>query len=273
MTEPAVVAAPTEAPTTEAAPVNLRQDAANIPSLDFKVPDTFSDRKWASNIKSQEDLFNQFDNLQSMVGKKSIPTSDATPEQLDEFYTQLRPETHEAYELTLPEGVEAEINADDQLAAKEFFHKNGFTQKQAQALFEFDLQRKVASMPNEAALDAQFDELMKSSFGDKANDALKIAHTHLATESKEVKEAFSKAPPELMAAVVGILNNNHNKFAGEDVSPETGATGAGETAQDKLEALTKLRLDAKKMTPGRERDEAQAKINKLEKEFASLNRG
>ena len=265
-TAPAVEAAPAEPPVSSEAPQtneggSFRQDASNVPDSGFQVPDAFADRKWAGNLKSEEDLYNQFDNLQSMVGKKSVPAGDATDEQWEEFYSQLRPESHEAYELVLPDGIEADINQEEQAAAREFFHKNGFTQKQAQALFEFDIQRRLASVPDEGALDAQFDELMSARFGDGANDAIKVAHTHLSTQSQEVKDAFSQAPPELMAAVIDIINSNHNMYAREDISPETGATSGGsQTTKEALDELTRQRIEAKNMMPGSDRDEALEKI-------------
>ena len=90
---------------------------------------------------------------------------------------------------------------------------------------------------------------MTGKFGDKANDAVKIAHQYLAARGQDVKDAFAGAPPKLMVAVVDILNNNHNQFSKEDISPETGSTSVQQTSDDKLKEITNLRLSAEAKDP------------------------
>ena len=41
-------------------------------SAEFTIPETYKDKSWTKNIKSQEDLFKSYDNAQSLIGKKTI---------------------------------------------------------------------------------------------------------------------------------------------------------------------------------------------------------
>ncbi len=242
-TTEAPAGSPVESPAaTEPAQQSLRDEASNIQApTEFKVPDSFADRKWAANIKSEEDLYNQFDNLQGMIGKKSIPAADAPPEQLEEFYAQLRPETPEAYELKLPEGLEASIDDGVALEYKEFFYENGFTQAQAQALHDFHLSKEMARMPDPAVVDAEFDKTMEFKYGAGAKDAIKIAHKYLATASEETQAAFRNLPNDQLIAVIDVLNDNHKKFTREDTAPVPGGEVQTTSLEDKVREANVLR--------------------------------
>ncbi len=218
---------------------------------DFVVPEAFTDKPWAQNIKSNDDMFSQMDNLQGLIGKKSIPGSDATDEQLQEFYAQLTPES---YELTLPEGVKAEINQEDQDAYKEFFKANGMSQKQAQALFEFHLGKEMGKVPTEEQLaeqekvkDVEFDKALDDKYGskEKGDEAVKITLQYALEHSPETKAALANLPNEQLLAIVDIVNSMHGKIPGgtEDVSPAGRETGSGsKTIDQKVKEANELRM-------------------------------
>jgi hypothetical protein len=79
-------------PETTSTPEIAPQEQA---SNDFSIPESYQDRGWAKDIKSQEDLWKLTDNAQSLIGKRpaGIPTADAPQEEWDKFYQALgRPE-------------------------------------------------------------------------------------------------------------------------------------------------------------------------------------
>lgn len=243
--EAPAVETPVEAPAAEPS----GREAAGVIPDSFNVPEAFADKPWASNIKSQDDLYNQFDNLQGMIGKKSVPAADATDEQLDEFYTQIRPESFDKYELSLPEGIETNINDEVQGSYKAFFHKNGFSQKQAQALYEFHIQQELAGKPSQDALDAEFDSIMKDRYGDKANNAIKTAHKYLSDSDQATKDAFKDLPNNQMIAVIDVLNKNDARFSTEDGSPEGGEQTESTSIEGKVSEATKLRMSPEAKDP------------------------
>lgn len=272
--------APTaEAPTsvTPDAPASTAETPTQEPSLreqvsapagqpQFNVPDEYKDRSWASKVKSEEDLYKQIDNLTSLVGKKDVPSADATDEQLEEFYSKLRPETADAYDIKLPENVDPEsINQEEMNAYKDVFHKNGLTEKQANDLYNAYYKIEAGKT---AQYDAQFDEIIKGQYGDKANDAVKTALKYVGAFDPEAKAQFSQAQPELMAAVVKMMNDHHSQYGDEDTIPsETGGNPA-QTKEDVLKELTQTRISAKN-TVGDERAKSMQRIEELQKRLNS----
>ena len=86
--------------------------------------------------KEPSDLLMSYRNLEKFAGGAKnlleLPPEDASPEQLEAFYTRLgRPADPEEYGLRPPEGADPELTN----WFKGTAHKHGLTAKQAQALF------------------------------------------------------------------------------------------------------------------------------------------
>jgi len=225
----------------------------------FAIPEQYADRAWAGNVKSLDDLYSQHDNVQTMIGKKSVPGADATDEQLQEYYGQLRPETFEGYDLQLPEGVEAEINTDDQNKYKEFFHSIGLTPRQANDLFQFHVGQEgekaagqqTAKFENEDAFNAELDKAYGSR--EEGDAAIKIMLEHAILQSPETKQLIADLPNDQLLAVLALTNSMHKKIPSkaEEGAPGTGE-GAGKTVasmDQKVAAANKLRMDPKIKDP------------------------
>src|SRR5688572_22407573 len=96
---PAPAADHNPAPAPNPAPVPDPTPAPVAPA-EYKIPDAYKDKPWASKIKTEEDVWKQLDNTQELVGKKHAhPAKDAPPEEWDKYFAGLRPETAEAYEF------------------------------------------------------------------------------------------------------------------------------------------------------------------------------
>ena len=122
MTEPAPA---NPAPTGgDPAPANPTPAPSGEPPA-FAVPERYAETKWANNLKSNDDLWDQFAGAQSMIGKKVIPASDAPDEEWKDYFDNIRPENADAYELQGREGVEL----DDSFEAdvRQIFHEEGLT--------------------------------------------------------------------------------------------------------------------------------------------------
>lgn len=269
-----------EIPASSTATIPAIPDAGGA-SEAFSVPEQYAEKSWAANVKSLDDVYSQFDGMQGLIGKKSIPGPDATDEETQEFYNQLRPETADKYELMLPEGVEAEINQDEQNLYKQLFHNLGLTPKQANALFqghvklEMEKAGKLAEgQPTEAeaeaAKDAEFDKLVTEKLGDKADDAIKITMAHALEHSAETKKSISDLPPEQMAAIVDLISALDSKIPKdkEDGMPGSGDPSASQTIDQKVEEANKIRMSPEVKDPFHpENASKRAKLKELDSEI------
>lgn len=221
----------------------------------FSVPEQYAEKPWAANVRSLDDMYSQFDNMQGLVGKKNIPGANATDEETQAFYNQLRPETADKYELTLPDGVKAEINQDEQNLYKQMFHDLGLTPKQANALFqghvklEMEKAGKLAEgQPTpeeaEAAKDVEFGKLVTEKLGDKADEAIKITMAHALQHSQETMDGIKELPPEQMAAIVDLISSLDSKIPKniEDGMPGSGDAAASQSIDQKVIEANKIRM-------------------------------
>jgi len=157
---PAAQPAASPAPSQAVAEPNT-QPAASAPASSepkpFSVPDAYKDRGWASKIKTEDDVYKQIDNLQSLVGRKAIAPdlSKATPEEKEEHYATLRPTDKAAYKFD--EGTPDYY--------RDAFYKVGLTAEQANELIQ-DVKGKQEAEFATMKDPAKFDESLKTAFGD-----------------------------------------------------------------------------------------------------------
>jgi hypothetical protein len=216
------------------------------PSSDFAIPEAYAGKGWANNIKSTDDLWREVDTLQPLIGKKSIPNSESSEEEWENFYSQLRPESTDGYDIKFPEGAdETQVNQEELSQYKDLFHKAGLTPQQAQLLFDGDLAIRNSSMQQSVEQqDAEFKEMTQGVFGDKVNEAIKVSNTLLQTLPSDQAAAIQQLPNDQLVSVMTLLNNVHNKYSSEDVpmgGDQAPAKSPEEISKALLEAKTKLR--------------------------------
>ena len=176
--EPIVPAEPVE-PVEPVIPVEPQPEPEPEPTPpsdnDFSLPDDQKEKPWADKIKSQDDLYKQLDNLNGLVGRKTLPPIDyeiASPEEIEAHHKELAPADAQDYnfgEDADPELVEA---------FSPVFQKLGFTAYQVE---------QFAPMVNEIAEnmveakeelkrdDGEYFKMLEASFGsDHANIAQTI---------------------------------------------------------------------------------------------------
>lgn len=233
------------------------------PSNDFSIPEEFAEKGWASKIKSQDDLFKAHDSLSSMLNERKLPTQDSTPEEWEEFHNKMRPETASAYELTLPEGVEAEIDGELQAKYKEGFHKLGLTPQQAQGLFELDTQLKIEGLeadkdnqPTSEEIDAEFDKMAAKRFLGKEADAIKAANAAFTKMGSDFQDTLRKvhageevSSNEVLIAMMEQANYYQTKFGKEDGVPKEGDPAPAQTLDEKVRRSNELRRSAEIKDP------------------------
>ena len=81
--------------------VEVEPKTERVKTTDFKVPDEYKERGWASKVKSQEDLYKQIDTLDTLKGKKNVAFDfeNATPEEINEHYSVNIPKEYKDYKI------------------------------------------------------------------------------------------------------------------------------------------------------------------------------
>lgn len=124
------------------------------------LPEDIRGEKVFDRVKNFEGVMKSLASAERLVGrgKVVVPNEASSDVEWDAFYAAGgRPETAADYDLKRPEDFPEEYyNEDLAKSAQELFHKIGLSQKQAQALFEFNNNNALA------ALQAQ-DEALKLS--------------------------------------------------------------------------------------------------------------
>lgn len=270
------------------APAGLEGQSEGGAASDFSVPEEYSDRGWASKIKSQDDLYKQIDNLDSMVGKRQTPGDDASDEEWDQFFGKIgKPESPDKYTLSDPELPEGFNVPDDfKTKAQQIMHDAGLTQKQADKLYQRFLEEEVstANQNKEAfeqkrvELDKQFDEVTSELFGDKFEEvsvkSQNIIKDALPESLLPAISELSETSPRALAAVIALtdkmssqISEVKQKYGAED-NLGTGSQAQASAKDEVLKKLTEAKSKAKNADPfSPDRKQAQNEIEELRKQL------
>lgn len=187
-------------------------DDADVDSDDgVDIPESYKDKPWVSKIKSQEDLWKQIDNLQNMVGRKNVAPDfeKATPQEIENYLAQTRPESPDAYvfdasEGYVPSGLEPKF--------AEAFHKHGLHPHIGNALIK-DLQSVFAGEAQASFSKDSFLDSMEESFGRgyevKVNQTRQVLESNL---SKTDREALQYVPNEQLSIMYRLAANLQDAY-------------------------------------------------------------
>ena len=266
----------------------------------FSVPETYKDAGWAQNIKSPDDLWNQFANAQTLIGKRpaGIPLPDAPETEWEKFHNLMRPESPDKYSLSEIEGIPEGLDLSPyKQAALKMFHDAGLNPKQADKLWkayvgseiETSKSAKAKGEESKAALDKEFDDLTAKFWGDKYKDveakSLETLSTAIPDELKDAIPYIAENPKALAATIklVEYAENQSNQLRAElaDVKKKYGVedklnsglqTGSA-SKDDVVSKLTALNMKVRGLDPfSPERKQAMSEIEELRGQLARLTR-
>jgi hypothetical protein len=257
----------------------------------FSVPETYKDAGWAQNIKSHDDLWGQFANAQTLIGKRpaGIPAADAPDAEWDKFYNVMRPESPDKYSLPEIEGIPEGLDIGSyKTQAMNLFHEAGLNQKQAEKLWksyigselESSKGQKEQSQQKQAELDKEFDALAGKLWGDKYKDveakSLETLKTALPDDLKDAIPYIAENPKALAATMKLVehseaqanqlraeLADVKKKYGVED-KLNSGQQSSGVSKDDVVNKLTELNMKVRGMDPfSIERKTALTQIEEL----------
>lgn len=238
----------------------------NTPSFQDMIPEAYKGKEYLQNVTSFDSLLDQYENAQKLIGKKSIPTTESSDEEWNEFYNKLRPETADKYEFTLQDGQEE--NKEFTSKIKEIFHEAGLSSKQAKLIQEkYDGLLKEMG-PNQEELDKEFDDLSKKVFGTRQDEAIKVSKGLLDKYApEEMKPFISELGNKELVILSSVLDKISSKFISEDKIPGQGGNDTNTTtARERAREL--MRSDAYKDVFHPEHNSVREKIKNL---YKSMN--
>ena len=176
------------------------------PVNEFTIPDDYKDAGWASNIHSIDDLWSQHANAQKLIGKKTIgiPTEDSSEEEISEFYSKVRPEAEDKYDIDL---------GDDTEMFKKIFYENGISARQAKSITEA-YKESVRKVSDGLFSEEGFKEVMKDTLGDEYKTKIEKVNGFLKQYGKKSALAqLDQLPNETLGLIYGLIDLTMDKYA------------------------------------------------------------
>lgn len=269
------------APDVQAQPAPVAQSVEQQApqATDFALPDAYKDKSWAAKVKSQDDVYKLVDNLNGLVGKKSVPFDydSADEEAIKAHHASLAPKDLSAYGFASSDDPVSKLIA-------ESFASNGITGHQGKAIVSSlapMLQEMETKRSAELYDGEKYAAMSKAAFGDSYEESIKAVNKALVDNvPKEVGMIIDEMPNEqrhaVDVAVSKIAASYEAKLA--DMAKKYGITesgaqaggGQGSAAVDKATAQKELRSQIKALD-GRPHSaqERQALIERLAETYKS----
>lgn len=235
-------------PAESVAPVVDPAKPTDPTAPEFKLPDEYKDKPWASKIKTQDDLYKQIDTLTGLVGKKAVVPNlkDATPEEREAFYSQLRGK--DAAEYPMPTNTTVPIPDDTQPAVAKMFMDNGISPVQAEGFLKEYMglrEKQIAQFYDPEGFKAS----MQTAFGaDWEKTTGQVRNTIKGMMSPEDAKALDGIPNNMLGVVYrtlgnvvkayGIKETDSAHFASTGKAAPTDVNSMRQGLRDQLTALT-----------------------------------
>lgn len=283
---------PIQQPTAEPNASEPTQESAPQENS-LSIPDAYQEKDWAKNIKSSDDLWEQFAGLQSKLGQRpaGVPAADAPQEEWDKFYSAAgRPESADKYEFSDIDGVPEDFDVDNfKTQAAEMMYEVGLSQQQADKLWNTFMQKemevlgqnKEALEVREKELDAEFDKVTNELFGDKFEEVSAKAQSTiqeaLPDSLREVVSKLGDTDPKALASFIALDNHYRNQISdlrkqyGSEDNLNSGDQPGGEDRNSILQQLTLAKKELASTDPFN-KSELAANKNKVEELRARLQK-
>lgn len=261
---------------------NKSQEPQQPSTPEFHISEEFADREWAKNIKSQQDLEQQFDNNQKLIGRKGIiiPGEEASEQEWAEYHRSLGvPDSVDDYELPQIEALKDVEPSEEALAEdkafKELFKKHNVPKDMAAALYQ-DYKQQLYDQ--EVGANQEFNQFLDQLYGadPKVKSEKLTAFTERLQEALDPKylpviDRMDNASKLVLAGAVEMMHKRYGR-EGTFITPKTSDnSGTGRTQQaiqDDLIALHSKYNNVRAFSP--EYTEYQKQENALKTELEKV---
>ena len=247
------------------------------------IPEEIREEKDFDKYKTLPDVFRSLHSQGKMIGKRGVipPHQDSSPEELKHWYETIgRPETPEGYEIKAP--VEPEKQAIlsmlgiDAGEAATYFHEQGFSKKQADAVWVLaegicvHLDEHMSESAERDCTDAE--TTLKAQWGTAYEARLHLANRMITENTAEgeqreaIKDIIGNNPH-----VADMLANVAHKFMEHGViqGDIAGSSSAGDIQQQIEKEMSTDAYSGKNCTPKQHKD-AVARVNQLFEQKSEL---
>lgn len=213
------------------------------PLLKTIIPAEMHERGWAKDWlekpftpETSVELFKKLDGAETLIGRKiGIPDDKAKPEEVDKFYSALRPAKAEDYEIKLGEKPDEDFAK----ALREASHHAGMSKaqvaRQLEKLVPVIAAKQKAAAAAQAKFEQDFDGLVAQAFA-KEGEAPKVLARVGGALKEFTPEAYKPFVEGLdnkaMAVLTGVINAIMLKYVPED-QLNNPPPGGGNTGNDK----------------------------------------
>lgn len=215
----------------ETQPVENNQETVT----EFSIPDDYKDAGWASNIHSIDDLWTQHANAQKLIGKKTIgiPSDDSSEQEIIDFYSKVRPESEDKYDIDL---------GDDTELFKKVFYENGISARQAKSITDA-YKESVRKVSEGLFSEDNFKSVMQETLGDDYKAKIEKVNGFLKQYGKKSALAeIDQLPNQTLGLLYGLIDLTMDKYAVKElgsVSQKSAITSEKDMAEymQKMQAL------------------------------------
>lgn len=268
--------APPADPARAGYPAHVPPAGAPPAAVEFEkiIPEAYKDKPWVKETKDVETLFKRVDDLTSELGKRpsAIPQENAKPEEWQKFNKAFGvPEKPEGYEFSAPpEGLKAD--PDFQKSIQGILHEAGVSSRQFKkiepAWNALMLQMAKNTGAAAQALDADFDKLAGSTFGDRKDRALQTSKAMIDKFTPDaLKPHLANLGNKELVILAGVLDGIITKYVNEDELPPPGGGGGGPVGSEarRAEALKLMQSEEYRNAFHPKHKEVVAKVEELYK--------
>ena len=257
------------------------------------VPPEYRDKPYVVGLldkppaEAQLELFKKLEGQESLIGKKTIASfpdiETATPEEMLEFHTKVRPAEAAGYNVDigvkLEEGAElTEAQTAYKTGVQDMFFEAGISPWQAEKLTA-GFNALTATLPaqgdKEGFSDEEFNTMADTAFGNEKALAMKRSK---ALVDKYATPEFNKfmlenADDKSVIALATILNGVHKDYIVEDDLSDHGGSGASGANEKQLrEEMTRLQgNEAYNNSMHPEYASVRKKVTDISQRLAKLN--
>lgn len=206
------------------------------PPLRDLVPQEFHDKGYLKDLLDKPQgpdtmaaVFKKLDGAETLIGRKiGIPAADAAPDEVEKFYSALRPQTPDEYEMPVDDKSDADLAREIKTA----MHEGRLSKHQAKlflgALYPSIQRRREAVMAAQKEQDAAFGQIVEQTFGPDNVKVLEQVQTALKEHTPDaLKPHLARLKNEDLAILIGVTHSILKKYASEDQLSGRGGAGGG----------------------------------------------
>lgn len=211
------------------------------------LPEDLRSEPSLQNVKSAEDLAQQFINAQKLIGKKNSEPAEGSDEDYKKFYKGIgMPEDVSGYEFQEVEGL-ADTGFDVE-GFKQIAHEAGLTKRQAETAFNKMSEQLMGNLKiqneQKTQRDQEFLKMAHDSFGGEeawSKASAQAQQVLIDTVPQEIRANIKDMDNKSILSMVYAINKAQEAFTKEDQPLSTKNSAGGNSLDSPLDIKDKMK--------------------------------